>query len=221
MEYLIGTGASSTETETSLESSSTTPNEKGNDFTPTTKHTNTKISCPPAPNRNGFSAIHYSDSEESCYSDDLDLSGVHPIDSSCAFGSPVSSPKKKKIRIERKNNKRRSIPVEEQSKDSSYTNLKYSKASGNVKLNRQDMEHSDERTCSMFLSYREKISDKNDVQISLIVYKSNTQNVKSRRNLCYEFETKSIECHQPQLTLSASKNKRDRQQTETITSLRF
>jgi hypothetical protein len=206
------------ESVTSLESSST-PNEKGNDSTPTSNKTNTKITCPPAPNRNGFSSINYSDSEESRSSDDLDVSGVHPIDSSNIFNSPVNSPKKKKIRIERKN-KRRSIPIEieEQFKDSLYTNLKYTKANGNVKLYRQDMEHSDERTCSMFLSYREKLSDKNDLQISLIVYKSNTQNVKSRRNLCYEFETKSIECHQQQL--SASKITKELQ-TETRTSFRF
>lgn len=219
LEYLIGTSGTIEDSETSLESSST-PNEKGNDFTPTSNKTNTKITCPPAPNRNGFSSINYSDSEESNYSDDLDLSGVHPIDSTLIFDSPVSSPKKKKMRIER-NNKRRSIPSEEQcSKDSLYTNLKYTKASGNVKLNRQDMEHSDERTCSMFLSYREKLSDKDDVQISLIVYKSNTQNIKSRRNLCYEFETKTIECHQQKIS-SASKIKKERQTTETITSLRF
>lgn len=166
--------------------------EKGADCTPTNKST-FMISCPPAPNRNLCSTLVRSDSsssDESRDSDDCDLLGIRPIDTSMRVGaneSPMKSPKTKKRRLDN------SIVHEELSDDSTHSSLKYLKTVGTVAPNRQDPEKlPDERGCIMCLSYRQRRDNPNDVQISLIVYKPNAKNVKSRRNLLSEFgETSS------------------------------
>lgn len=162
--------------------------EKGADCTPTNK-TCIKISCPPAPNRNLCSSFIQSDSDESCSSNDCDLSGIHPIDSSIRIdlsNSPIRSPRSKKRRLDN-NGLKNSITHEEQREESTHTSLKYLKAVGTVASNRHNPEKFDERECTMFMSYRERRDNQNDVQISLIVYKPNSKNVKSRRNLLSQF----------------------------------
>lgn len=174
------------EIETDFESSPSW--EKGADCTPTNK-TCIQISCPPAPNRNLCSSFIQIDSDESSNSNDCDLSGIHPIDTSIRIDlndSPIRSPRSKKRRID-KIGLNTSIIHEEQIEESTHTSLKYLKAVGTVASNRQNPEKFDERECTMFMSYRERRDNQNDVQISLIVYKPNSKNVKSRRNLLSQF----------------------------------
>lgn len=167
--------------------------EKGADCTPTNK-TYIQISCPPAPNRNLCSSLVRSDSssDESSNSEDCDLSGIRPIDTSLRVGlndSPMRSPKTKRRRLDD------SKVHEELNDESTYTCLRYLKAIGTVSSNRQNPEKFDERECLMFLSYRQRRDNQNDVQISLIVYKPNSKNVKSRRNLLAEFGEPSTADH--------------------------
>lgn len=136
------------------------------------------------------SSLIQTDSDDSSDLDDCDLSGIRPIDTSFRAGinnSPTKSPKSKKRRIDRKMFNS-SIVHEELCNDSTHSNLKYVRATGTVSYNSQIPDKlNDERGCIMFLSYRERRDNQNDLQISLIIYKPNSKNVKSRRNLMLEF----------------------------------
>jgi hypothetical protein len=164
----------------------------------TPEHKATPSHCPPAPCRYGQKFQPDSDDELDDVDDDLDLSGVEPLDTSIEIvkGKQEKSPDCKRLRRETVE----TIPMETMAmdtivepSDSKFSDLHYLETSGIVSINRQaaSTDESERRECKMFVSYRVHKSDPSIVQIALIVYKSNSTNPKTRRNLMAEFEQKS------------------------------
>lgn len=150
--------------------------------------------CPPAPCRFGINFADSSDDDLETYEEDLDESGIRPLDSSIQLSvEKEKSPKSKRLRREEKleaTTLEPSHPAE-----SKFSDLFYLEASGNVTINRQPSasDEVEKRECKLLISYRVHKEDPTNVQIALIVYKSNSQNTKSRRNLMPEFGVKSSE----------------------------
>ena len=146
--------------------------------------------CPPAPCRFGLKFQPDSDEEE-IEDNELDFSGFTPFDSSMEIetGKEVKSPECKKLRREEQE-----ITMIEVT-DSKFSELHYLEATGTVGINRPSIssDESEKRDCKMSVSYRIHKHDPCVIQIALIVYKSNSKNPKTRRNLMAEFETKTNE----------------------------
>lgn len=162
--------------------------------TPT--HKATPPRCPPAPCRYGISFVDSSDDEHEAHKDGLNLneSGIQPLDSSVQLSvEKDESPHSKRLRREEKTE---STTLEtSQPAESKFSDLFYLEASGNVTINRHPTasDEVEKRDCKMMVSYRVHKEDSTVVQIALIVYKSSSQNTKSRRNLMAEFGEKSSE----------------------------
>lgn len=148
--------------------------------------------CPPAPCRQVFMSDSSSD-EETTSLDDGFGDDIRPLDGSFKSEQITESPESKRQRIdETKTAKKRSqktISIDE----SRFTELKYLEASGTVTVHRQAStsssgEEGDRRECKLQISYRINKDNPNDIQIALIVYKCNSSNLRSRRNLMLEFK---------------------------------
>lgn len=172
--------------------------------TPLSKST-PSIRCPPAPNRYGSK---YEISDDELEPDDdidnLNESGIRPLDSSAVElmrEKTEKSPSSKRIR-------RDEILVEEPSEpaESRFSELLYLEAKGTVITKRQvSGSEPEKRECKMLISYRVCKDDPLTIQVALIVYKSNSNNLKSRRNLMSQFELKSDELSSPLSTPSTSR----------------
>lgn len=154
------------------------------------------IRCPPAPCRYGIK-FEISDDELDNEIDDLNESGIRPLDSSAVElmrEKIEKSPSSKRIRREETLPEEPSEPV-----DSRFSDLFYLETSGSVTIIRQTMSSSEpeKRDCRMLISYRVCKEDPTSIQVALIVYKSNSKNPKTRRNLMSEFELKSEESSSP------------------------
>jgi hypothetical protein len=156
-------------------------------------HTVTPHNCPPAPCR--FGLKFQPDSDDDNDDDDLDLSGFQPLESSIEFKEKQEkSPDCKRLRREETITATTIEPTE-----SKFSDLHYLEATGIVTINRQAMssDESEKRECKMFVSYRVHKDNPAIIQIALIVYKSNSKNPKTRRNLMEEFEQKTAELMSP------------------------
>lgn len=167
----------------------------------TPQHRATPSHCPPAPCRFGIKPLTPSDDEldSDTDDDDLNLSGVRPLDSSIAIikEKEVESPDCKRLKREEK---QETTEVETcPPLESKFSQLYYLEASGTVTIKRQTMPSDDpeKRECRMLVSYRINKEDSSMIQIALIVYKSNSKNPKTRRNLMTEFEEKASELMSP------------------------
>lgn len=164
-------------------------------------HKATPSQCPPAPYRFGLKFQPDSDDELEDEDDDLDLSGVRPLDMTETSQKETleKSPECKRLKREEKE----SIVVDPS--ESKFSELRYLEATGNVTINRQasSSDEAEKRECKMFVSYRVNKDDASVVQIALIVYKSNSKNPKTRRNLMSEFEQKTSELMSTNLSTSS------------------
>ena len=154
--------------------------------------------CPPAPCRRSF--LNDSSGDE-CKSDESFEEGILPLDGSSLRAlkteKTVRSPNSKRARKEEDGKKSKIISLEE----SRYSELQYFEVTGVVSIRHHTSTSSrdecDRRECKMQISYRVHKDKANDVQIALIVYKNNSNNFKSRRNLMSEFkdeaETSSVQ----------------------------
>jgi hypothetical protein len=167
----------------------------------TPQHRSTPSQCPPAPCRFGTKMLTPSDDELDSDSDDLNISGVCPLSSTGVVESKsepdLNSPDCKRLKREEKQE-----PVDEETcppPESRYSQVYYLEASGTVSIKRQAMpsDDSEKRDCKMLVSYRVNKDDPSMIQIALIVYKSNSKNPKTRRNLMIEFEEKASELMSP------------------------
>lgn len=149
------------------------------------------LKCPPAPYRRSF--LNTSSDEEKTNSDDSFEDGIRPLDGSLhsAKTEIVRSPDSKRQRRnpEESGKKSKTITLEQ----SRYSDLRYFETSGSVTIRRQastssSRDECDRRECKMQISYRVSKDSPNDIQIALIVYKNNSSNLKSRRNLTLEFK---------------------------------
>jgi hypothetical protein len=170
----------------------------------TPQHRSTPSHCPPAPCRFGLKFPALSDDELDSDSDDLNLSGICPLDSSSAVvdsktEKELNSPDCKRLKREDKQE-----AVDEETcppPESKFSQVYYLEASGCVSIKRQAMPSDDfeKRDCKMLVSYRVNKDDPSMIQIALIVYKSNSKNPKTRRNLMLEFGEKASELTPPSL----------------------
>lgn len=169
--------------------------------TPTTPiYISTPSICPGAPVRPGHSYQPLSDDDlDDVDSDDLDETGVHPLDSSYTVTTqkPAREPKAKRLRREEKE----TITTAE----SRFSDLRYLEATGTVTIKRDGsaMDEPEKRDCKMLVSYRVLKKDSSNIQIALIVYKSNTK-TKTRRKL---FQPK---LHEPSSMSTHSSTSRSR-----------
>lgn len=149
-------------------------------------HISTPSICPGAPVRHGHSFLSLSDDDldddlDDVDSDDLDETGVCPLDSShtVTIDKPDKEPKAKRVRREVKH-------VEETitTAESRYSDLHYLEAIGTVTIKRHGSasDEPEKRDCRVLVSYRVHKGDSTNIQIALIVYKSNTK-TKTRRKL--------------------------------------
>lgn len=153
--------------------------------------------CPPAPFRHGLKfqtsiddlKLDETDNEDS---DDSNESGICPFDESLeVVEEKRKSPAAKRLRREEKLELTRVEPTTQP--ESKFSELYYLEATGSVSINRQpsSSDEMEKRDCKLLVSYRVNKEDPNAVQIALIVYKSNSKNLKSRRNLMTEFVVKN------------------------------
>ncbi|CRL08720.1 CLUMA_CG021391, isoform A [Clunio marinus] len=156
--------------------------------------------CPGAPCRPGMSFLPFDsdidDSEDE--EEEGNVSGIRPLDASVELEPKLNdkSPACKKLRRGNEETNELSSNVE-----SNFSDLFYVEATGVVAIKRQPKmsDELEKRDCRMLVSYRTKKTDPNFVQIALIVYKSNTKNPKTRRNLMLEFREESVEFSTPTL----------------------
>lgn len=142
------------------------------------------------------------------------ISGIRPLDSPFGITSTKSEQKRdsKRLKIDKHE---KEIFDEGLVSESKYSDLYYLESSGVVHIARQaststpsTAEESDRREIKLLISYRVNKENSNDIQIALIVYKSNNSNVKSRRNLMLEFgdmkdsDSSSIQATPPSITTS-------------------
>lgn len=136
-----------------------------------------------------------SDDELETDDESLNESGIRPLDSSLEIKSTrQKSPKSKKLRRDEK-----LAPCTEASSppaESRFSELHYLEATGSVSINRQGNE-TEKRDCIILISYRISKDDSSNIQIALIVYKNNSANPKTRRNLMTEFQEKTSEIDSP------------------------
>lgn len=154
--------------------------------------------CPQAPYRNAFArSLSDDETDSSTNEDDSNESGIHPFDSSMEFDKE-KTPKIKRLRRERKRDLGKSSLQE--TPESTFSELHYLSAAGNVTLKRPGSEEQT-RECKILLSYRISKEDPSVIQIALIIYKSNSERFKTRRNLVSEFGGQSLETSTPKLLL--------------------
>lgn len=167
--------------------------------TPT--HKATPSHCPPAPCRYGLKFQPDSDDEFEEHVDDLNFSGFRPLDTSIeiVIGKQETSPNCKRMRrTEKEADEMTIMETSVEPSESKFSELHYLEASGTVIINRQaSSDESEKRDCKMFVSYRVHKDDPSIIQIALIVYKNNSKNPKTRRNLMAEFEQKTSELMSP------------------------
>ena len=160
--------------------------------------------CPPAPFRNPLITSTSSDDDDNDSSSDdneHNESGIRALDSSMEQQhKKEKSPRKKKLRREEKAevNVESSSPVE-----SKFSDLLYLEAQSCITINRPSSDEPEKRDCRMLVSYRVHKDDPSIMQIALIVYKSNSKNSKTRRNLMPEFGEKSS-AESPSISLITS-----------------
>lgn len=160
-------------------------NSKAIERTPTYK--TTPSICPPAPCRHGFRFDTISKSDDSI---DLNESGVLPLDESLKTLNDGEDKPPESKRLKREKEERIS---EETSLESNFLDLLYMEAVGTL-LIRRKIPSSDEpetRECKILVSYRIHKEDSLNHQIALIIYKPNSINPKTRRNLMEEFDITS------------------------------
>ena len=153
--------------------------------------------CPPAPCRK-ILIIDSSDEEESDTDDDVEL-GVYPLDLSLDSIMAKKSEEKieknfKRQRLDEDSNDEANICEQKTlERESKYSDLYYLESTGSVTMHRQvsssssHIEDNKRRECKILISYRVNKANHNDIQIALIIYKSNNSSQKSRRNLLNEF----------------------------------
>lgn len=153
--------------------------------------------CPQAPCRNGLKFQTSSDDLDLEDSDDdvndFNISGICPIDET----PPEIAREKRKSPLAKK--QRREEILEQTiiqptlQAESKFSEIYYLEATGIVSINRQSSssDEMEKRECQLLVSYRVHKEEPNKIQIALIVYKSNSKNPKTRRNLMTEFATKS------------------------------
>lgn len=186
----------------SVHTTDTSINRNSGHRTPIRKSTSSL--CPAAPCRLGLkfqTSIGDPDIEESDVdeSEDSNESGVYPLEETFEFfKKKTKSPVTKR---QRRDDKRpetaqqsaidSTIPVTEL--ESKFSELHYLEASGCVGISRQpsSSDEMDKRDCKLLVSYRVLKEDPTIIQIALIVYKSNSKNLKTRRNLMMDFASKS------------------------------
>lgn len=171
--------------------------------------------CPPAPCRYGQKFLPISDDElETDDDDDSDEleSGIKQLDTAAIEilkEKKEKSPESKRIR--RSDNKE-ALSSEEQifPRESKFSDLHYLQASGTIIITRQNSEEKEHRECKLLVSYRIDKQCSQNIQIALIVYKSNSRNTKSRRNLMIEFNKKVADLMSPTLINGPSATSRCR-----------
>lgn len=154
--------------------------------------------CPPAPYRRGyvFKALGEDQLDSDICLDNLNESGIIPLDSSFLISSedPDKLPECK--RIKKGDKQENSLEESTSPTKSNYSGLQYLEALGTLMINRLEgsSNEPEKREFKMFVSYRVHKSDPTNLQIALIVYKPNSQNAKTRRNLMLEFESRADVC---------------------------
>lgn len=167
----------------------------------TPQHRSTPSQCPPAPCRFGVKLMTPSDDELDSDSDDSNVSGVFPLDSSVVGESKtekeLESPDCK--RLKREDKQETAVDETCPPPESRFSQIHYLEATGTVSLKRLAMpsDELEKRDCKMLVSYRVNKDDPSMIQIALIVYKSNSKNPKTRRNLMMEFDEKALELMSP------------------------
>lgn len=153
------------------------------------------IMCPPAPYRRSLLKTSSSDDEKVTSSDEFE-EGIQPLDGSTLRTAKTDIIRSPDLKRQRRNPEERekkkkfeSISLEQ----SQYSDLRYFQVTGVVTVRRQASTSSsrddiDRRECKMQISYRVNKDLPNDIQIALIVYKNNSNNLKSRRNLMLSFK---------------------------------
>jgi len=165
--------------------------------------------CPPAPNRPGVSFLPSSDDELQPDDDeDLNESGICPLDTSIELGTdkpPQPECKRLKLEVEEVT----TINEQDPPAESNFSDLFYFETTGSVTINRvsRPSDEAEKRDCQLLVSYRFMTSDPTTIQIALIVYKRNSQNPKTCRNLMLEF---AEEADQPNTSTSTPSTSRSR-----------
>lgn len=171
-------------------------------------HKVTPAQCPSAPCRPGlkFKPLSDDELESSGSDDDLDESGVRPLDSSIKFIMEKKSKSPASKRPRRQDIEQEIIAEPRSPAESKYSDLHYLQATGIVTIKRQGIsdDEPEKRECHILISYRLNKEDSSKIQIALIVYKSNSKNPTTRRNLIFEFEDKASELESPIIVNIAS-----------------
>lgn len=160
----------------------------------------TTYQCPPAPCRNGlkFQAsvdhLDFDDSDDDDTSESNE-SGICPLEGSFEGSFVVQETKKSHVtKRQRREEKREQTTMQSTSLvESKFSELHYLEATGSVSINRQpsSSDEMEKRECKLLVSYRVHKEDPDVIQIALVVYKSNSKNLKTRRNLMPEFASKA------------------------------
>lgn len=156
----------------------------------------TPSQCPPAPCRFDHKLKDLSDDELEPDDElnDFNISGIKPLDSSIELTKESKSKYPPQKRLRRADKQEESEVELTAPRESKFSDLFYLEVTATVAiLKAQSNDEQEKRECKIRMSYRVKNEDSEVFQIALIVYKSNSKNPKTRRNLMSEFQEKSSE----------------------------
>lgn len=163
----------------------------------TPPHKRRSLVCPPAPHCRKLEIripiVKTSESDDRV--NNLNESGICPLDISLETTTEETNESPVMKKFKREDELDVSMSGTRPSTESFYSELCYLEAIGTIAIQRQSgsSDEQEKRECKMLVSYRVHKDDPADIQIALIIYKPNSQNPKTRRNLMEEFETESAD----------------------------
>jgi hypothetical protein len=176
--------------------------------------------CPAAPCRQGLNFLPLSEEEFDSDDEDLNESGIQPLSSSIEVdvSSKGMSPKCKRQKREEKQLEVEIAKEPTSPSESKYSELHYLESNGIITINRQatSSDEPEKRECKLSVSYRIAIDDPSSIQIALIIYKSNSKNQKTRRNLLVEFETEKSSSSSTSVCQTAVKDRKKHDDDQTM-----